>query len=105
VGDRFILRLSYLIFGYSLLISYGDFTDLGMSPSVATVMTLLAIVIILYAIISLSLYYFSQPHIIHQMKQDISKLEHHPYQKTPAEHKEEAKNIKKIKIKIKRKEE
>jgi hypothetical protein len=62
VGDAFTYRLSTLILGYALLISYGDFLDLGLSPGLALVLTLLSVIVIIFSVIRLSSYYLSHYH-------------------------------------------
>ncbi len=62
VGDAFTYRLSTLMLGYALLISYGDFLDLGLSPNLALALTLLAVIVIILSIIRLSAYYLSHYH-------------------------------------------
>jgi hypothetical protein len=62
VGDAFTYRLSTLILGYALLISYGDFLDLGLSSNLALVLTLLSVIVVLLSVIRLSAYYLRHYH-------------------------------------------
>ena len=62
VGDAFTYRLSTLILGYALLISYGDFLDLGLSSSLALVLTLLSVIVTILSVIRLSAYYLHHYH-------------------------------------------
>ena len=56
-GGKFTTRLSYLIFGFSLLISYGDLRDFGISKNLIASIIFLSLLIIIIAIEKLSVYY------------------------------------------------
>ena len=62
-GGQFTSKLSYLIFGFSLLISYGDLTDAGISKGITATIIFLSILIIIIAIVKLSTYYLKQQEI------------------------------------------
>jgi hypothetical protein len=62
-GGVFTTTLSYLIFGFALLISYGDLSDLGISKNIIVTIMFLSLVIIIFAIIRISVYYLKQQDI------------------------------------------
>ena len=56
----FTTIISYLIFGYAILVSYQDLKDLGMSDNMLLVLMLAALVLIIYGIVQLAMYYMNQ---------------------------------------------
>ena len=62
-GTQFTKGLSYLMFGFGLLISYGDLTDLGVSKNIVALVLLLSLVVIILAIIKISAHYLKQQDI------------------------------------------
>jgi hypothetical protein len=68
-GGAFTTRLSYLIFGFSLLISYGDLTDLGISKNIIATIIFLSLIIIIIAIVKLSSFHLKQQEIFKEGKQ------------------------------------
>ena len=63
VGDNFTVRLSTLILGFSLLIAYGDFSDLGLSPNLNALLAILATIVIMLSIIRISVFYLGHYHL------------------------------------------
>lgn len=62
-GSQFTKGLSYMLFGFGLLISYGDLVDLGISKNIIALLLLLSLVIIVFATVKLSVYYLKQENI------------------------------------------
>ena len=62
-GSQFTIRISYQIFGFSLLISYGDLTDLGISKNIIATAIFLSLIVIIIAVTKLSIYYLKQQEI------------------------------------------
>ena len=80
-GSQFTTRLSYLIFGFALLISYGDLTDLRVSKNTIAAAIFLSLIIIIISIIRLSSFYLKQQEIfkegiknIHRGKAEVKKI-------------------------------
>lgn len=74
-GGHFTTRLSYLIFGYSLLISYGDLSDLGLSKNITSSVIFLSLIVIVIAIIKISSLYLRQQQIFKEgVKSGIRKI-------------------------------
>jgi hypothetical protein len=74
-GGNFTTRLSYLIFGFSLLISYGDLTDLGIPKSIIATIIFLSLIIIIIAIVKLSSFYLRQQEIFKEgIKKGVKKI-------------------------------
>ena len=62
-GSHFTRGLSYLLFGFGLLISYGDLLDLGISKNMIALVLFSSLIIIILAIIKMSVYYLRQQYI------------------------------------------
>lgn len=74
-GGQFTTGLSYLLFGFGLLISYGDLTDLGISKNIIAVVLFSSLITIILAIINISVYYLKQQDIFKEgIKDGIKKL-------------------------------
>jgi hypothetical protein len=74
-GGEFTTRLSYIIFGFGLLISYNDLVELGLSKSILTSIMLISIVMIAIAIVRLSGYYLRQQEIFKEgLKQGVKRI-------------------------------
>jgi hypothetical protein len=58
-GSEFTVIIAYLIFGFSLLIAYGDFADSGLSKSAICYLLSLGVVITAIAVVKLSAYYLN----------------------------------------------
>ena len=73
IGNRFTVILSYLIIGFSLLISYGDLIDLGASKNIIVTVILLANLFIVLGIVKLSIFFIkSQSSIFNPTKDAVS---------------------------------
>ena len=68
IGVRFTKNISYLMFGFSILISYGDLTDLGISKNIIATAIFLSLLIIVMAVTKLSVYYLKQQEIFKEKK-------------------------------------
>lgn len=74
-GGQFTAGLSYLLFGFGLLISYGDLTDLGISKNIIAVVLFSSLIIIILTIIKISVYYLKQQDIFKDgIKDGMKKL-------------------------------
>ena len=78
-GGRFTTIMSYLIFGYSLLIAYGDLMDYGVSLNIITVVLFISFSLIVTAIIQLSIFYIGQQKGFYERKKDIEELKPEDY--------------------------
>ena len=96
VGDNFTYRLSTLILGYSLLVSYGDFADLGLSLNLNAMLAILATLIVMLSIIRLSSFYLRHYHLFDEdLKKNMQKVAKGEAQvERIAAYDDEAKNIK-----------
>src|SRR3989338_3719793 len=56
-GSEFTTLLSIIIFGLSLLISYGDLSELGISGNILAALMILSLIVISFGIIRLSVYH------------------------------------------------
>ncbi|MBW2975366.1 hypothetical protein KY366_06625 [Candidatus Woesearchaeota archaeon] len=66
-GGKFTTIISCLIFGFSLLISYGDLRDLGVSTNIIAVITFISLLLIIKGVIELSLNYIKQQSSFYSM--------------------------------------
>lgn len=74
-GGQFTEGLSYLMFGFGLLISYGDMADLGISKNIIAVVLFLSLIIIMLAVIKISIYHLRQQDIFKDgIRDGIKKL-------------------------------
>ena len=62
-GSQFTRSLSYLLFGFGLLVSYGDLLDLEISKNIITLVSLMSLIIVILAIIRISTYYLKEQDI------------------------------------------
>lgn len=55
-GGEFIRGISYLLFGFGLLVSYGDLIDLEISKNIISVVLLASAILIIMAVVKISVY-------------------------------------------------
>ncbi|MBI3027251.1 hypothetical protein HYY70_03985 [Candidatus Woesearchaeota archaeon] len=72
-GGAFIRGISYLIFGFGLLISYGDLVELQVSKNIIYVTMLLSVIIITIAIVKISAYNLKQQNILKERVESSDK--------------------------------
>jgi hypothetical protein len=72
-GGEFTTILSYLIFGFSFLISFGDILDLGLSLNIVAIMVFFAFLLIVTGVIKLSFHYVMQQSAMYEKEaQDLN---------------------------------
>ena len=59
-GGQFTSKAAYLMLGFSLLITYGDFSDLNVSGSIILFTILVSLFFICFGVVQLSLLYIDQ---------------------------------------------
>jgi hypothetical protein len=72
-GGEFTTLISYLIMGFSVLISYGDFTELGISKNITWTLALLSLAAIIISLVKLSEYQLKQQNFLRYRFRSILK--------------------------------
>ncbi|MEA2036429.1 MAG: hypothetical protein U9O94_02895 [Nanoarchaeota archaeon] len=70
-GGGFIKIISYLIFGYALLVSYGDLKDLGVSSNIVAAVMFLSFVVIAIGVTRLSIDYIKQQSKFYKHRKEV----------------------------------
>ncbi len=79
IGNEFTTKISWLILGFSLLISYGDLNSLSISKNIVFGVMFIAYIIILLSIVKLSIFFLKQQNLFKDgIKESIKHLSKSP---------------------------
>ena len=62
-GSKFTKALSYMLFGFGILIAYGDLDSLSISKNIIALFAFLSWIVIIIAIVRISFYYIQEQNI------------------------------------------